>query len=641
MGKTATIPIPSLWTDEVRRAWEIPQGLTVSEWADRNRFLDPKIQAFPGLWHTDLTPYLREPMNAFNDPAVEEITLMFCTQIGKTEDLLNCLAYAIDQDPGPALWVHAREEDAKTFSTDRLQRMLFISPALRAHLTKRQDDISKLFIELDRMSIHLAGSSSPAALASKPIRYLFLDETDKYPPFSGKEADPIKLARERTKTYKLSRKIVKASSPTTSEGYINKEFEASDRCRYYVPCPHCGEYQTLVFRTQLKWPDDLDDQPEKIKNENLAWYECACCKGKITDIHKQQMLAAGKWVPEGCEIDKAGNITGEIPRTSKRGFHINALYSPWIAFSEVAAEFLECKDEPKDLMNFVNSWLAELWDDHLEHTEPHQLEKLIRPYRKSTVPMEVKVLTAAVDVQKDHFYVQIDGWAPGQRSWRILAERVETWEDVEQVVLIDDYKMEASQERMQVRLAVIDTGFRTNEVYEFCRDHKDRVRAIKGVDHLNGPTYVISKIDTLPKSGKKIPGGLKLWRLDTCYFKDKLTRLMQNALEDGAHAGYYFYEDMAKEYFKQLCAEHKVPVMDKKRNKVHYEWQKKHRSGKNNFLDTAVYNVLAADLLRVYKMRDVDKAKTRQPREEQQDSGGFVPQSLPGDWQTGSGSDWL
>ena len=48
------------------------------------------------------------------------------------------------------------------------------------------------------MYVALTGSNSPADLASKPIRCLFLDEVDIYSAASRQEADPINLAFERT-----------------------------------------------------------------------------------------------------------------------------------------------------------------------------------------------------------------------------------------------------------------------------------------------------------------------------------------------------------------------------------------------------------------------------------------------------------
>ena len=47
----------------------------------------------------------------------------------------------------------------------------------------------------------------------------------------------------------------------------------------------------------------------------------------------------------------------------KVAFWMNTLYSPFVRFSEIVKEFLDSKDDPEKLQNFVNSWLAEPWED--------------------------------------------------------------------------------------------------------------------------------------------------------------------------------------------------------------------------------------------------------------------------------------
>ncbi|MDD5449655.1 MAG: phage terminase large subunit family protein [Candidatus Omnitrophica bacterium] len=584
------------------KAFQLPQDLTVSQWADKNRVLDSKTSSEPGQWRTDRTPYSRGIMDAFNDPLIEDIVIMASTQVGKTESLYNMIAYIIDQDPGPVLLVMPRESDAKSVSSKRLRPMLELSAVLSSHFTPIGDDITKMEIQLDRMILYFSGANSPAGLAQRPIKYLFLDETDKYPHFSGKEADPIKLSTERTRTF-WDRKIVKCSTPTTKEGYIWREYEKSDRCQYYVPCPHCGKYQVLLFRSNVKWPEAERD-PEKIREMRLAWYECLYCKGRIIDSMKQKMLLQGRWAPEGCHVNERGEIVGAPPKTSKKGFWINALYSPWLSFSEVAAEFLRSQSYPELLMNFVNSWLAELWQETHDQTKPEELKKLCVAYKKGVLPDGVLVLTGGIDVQKDHFYVIIRGWGYEQESWLILAQRFETKQELIEVVFNTYYSFDnPDKQPLGVRLTCVDTGYRTDEVYELCRAYMDISRAIKGRDRIFSSPLHVSTIDKYPLTGQPIPGGLKLWHLDTSYFKDKVTRLVKNSFLDIEEAKWHLYEKIPDEYLNQFCAEHKVLVLDKKTGRTYEEWRPMTPNAPSHFLDCEVYAAAAAEMLRVQDLR--------------------------------------
>jgi phage terminase large subunit GpA-like protein len=588
----------NIWTEREREAWKLPEQITVSQWSDKNRILNSKTSSEPGQWRTSRTPYLKGPMDAFSDPLIEEITIMAASQIGKTEAIHNMLGYAIDQDPGPALYVMPRENDAKSMSYNRVKPMMESSPALSRHLPQLSDDVTKLEYNLDHMMLTFVGANSPAALAARPIRYVLFDEVDKFPKFSGKEADPIKLGTERTKTF-WNKKIIKVSTPTTKHGYIFREYEKSSKLKFYVPCPYCSAYQVLVF-DQIKWPEN-ESRSENIRMKNLAWYECIKCKQKIFSKDKQKILSNGLWAPDGSEITSTGKIKYEIPKAPHAGFWISALYSPWLSWSDIAAEFLNSKDYPELLMNFVNSWLAEIWEEKTEETKPEMLAARADIYEEGVVPNGVVVLTAGVDVQKDHFYLVIRGWGYQEESWLIRVCRVESWEEVESILFLTHYSNNNKSLKFPVMMACIDSAYRTDEVYEFCRKWKDKSRSIKGHDHLAGAPYTISYIDRTIYGGKAIKGGLKLWHIDTSHYKDKITRMVQS--EPGDPAQWHLFKGISNRYLKQFCSENKILIVNKKTGRTHEEWRLITQGRPNHYLDAEVYAAAAADMLRVSSMR--------------------------------------
>ncbi|MEI8350083.1 MAG: terminase gpA endonuclease subunit [Candidatus Omnitrophota bacterium] len=591
------------WTAAELRAWQLPKKINVSQWADENRILDSRTSSEPGRWRTERTPYLQGIMDAFTDPLIESITIKASTQVGKTETILNMLGYTIDQDPAPTLFVGPRKDDAKMISSDRIKPMIELSQALSNHLTDYDDDVTQFVVNLDKMILYLAWANSPAALSSKPIRYLFLDEVNKYPPFSGKEADPIKLATERTRTF-WNRKIVKVSTPTTEDGYISREYEQSDKSKFYVPCPHCGKYQIMTW-AQVKFPPE-ERNPEIIKLKRLAWYECEECRGVITDTMKQKIMLKGKWLPEGCSIDKEGNTKGNLNSSSHRGFWINALYSPWLTFAEIVAEWLDSQDRPELLMNFINSWLAEEWKEKIEERKPEMLKKLALEYEAGKVPEGAIVLVAGVDVQKDHFIYTIRGFGVGYENWLIKAAYVETWEEIIAQIINGFFPSEIKGlPDFQVSLANIDTGHRTDEVYQMCREFGGILRPIKGSDNLRGLLYKLSTIDKYP-NGRVIPGGLKLYHIDTNMFKDKLARLINI---EGENKKWHLHREPSETYLKQMCSEGKILERGKNPRQRREVWKTLSLHTPNHFWDAEVYALAAAEMLRVYALRAEDKPK--------------------------------
>jgi len=605
----------SIWGAIERETWKPPDPITVAEWAEQNRVLDVKNTAESGPWKNSRTPYMAEVMNALVDPRIEEITFMGPSQIAKTESVFNMLGYIADQDPGPTLFVKAREDDAYSDGHNRLRTMFAESPRLLKRIPSgKPEDLMMKEFRLDRMTLFFAGSNSPAALSGKPIRYLFLDETDKYPRFSGREASPIKLARERTRTF-WNRKIAKFSTPTTKHGYIYKEFQKSDQRKFYVPCPHCGHYQILYFQ-QIIIPKEVRD-PGLIRELKVAYYECEECKAKIRDHQKPQMLVKGKWVGKGQGISSKGIIEGERKLGNHAGFWLNACYSPWLTFSEIMAEFLESKDDDESLMNFVNSWLAEIWQEKAEFKDSVQIIENKADYAAAAIPGGAVLLTSGVDVQKHFVYYVVRAWGAQMRSWLIEEGELPATDGFEQVdsTILDRTFFFMSEDRaLSVALVCMDSGYRTDEVYNYVRS-KPLVRPIKGASRSPQRPFWSRFIEVHPMTGQRLKRGVRLWLLDTEHFKDFIFRRM--SMKPDNPFGWHVHQDISLDYADQITSEKKVVV---RRGRQEWEeWQPKSGTPKNHLWDAEVYAAAAAHMMRnkiegLVKRRETE---TPQPETEQ------------------------
>jgi phage terminase large subunit GpA-like protein len=195
----------------------------------------------------------------------------------------------------------------------------------------------------------LTGANSAVGLRSMPARYLFLDEVDGYPGDVEGEGDPILLAERRSATFQR-RKILLVSTPKSkSLSRIEREFEASDQRYFFVPCPHCRQYQTLEF-SNLHWPEG---KPEE------AAYACAHCGSLIGERHKTWMLEQGAW-----------RATSEGDGKTA-GFHLSSLYSPvgWFGWADAAAMYEQAKAVPDLMKGFVNTVLGLPFEEEAEAPE--------------------------------------------------------------------------------------------------------------------------------------------------------------------------------------------------------------------------------------------------------------------------------
>lgn len=540
-------------------------------------------------------------MDRFTDPLIEKIVLCFGAQIGKTEAELNMIGYALDQTSSPTMMVYPTDTIAKFASDKRVQPMLKSVKSISDKF-----DVNSKLLELDFNNgnyMVLVGANSPSSLSSRSIKYLFFDEIDKYPAFAGKEADPIKLATERTKTF-VDKKIVMVSTPTVESGNIWQAFmSANERRQYYVPCPHCGVSQTLKFK-QIKWPEEHNDNADMIRD--TAYYECEHCGERIYDKHKMQMLRSGEWRAVNKSQSKIRSVS----------YHLSSIYSPWVTFGDVAYEFKNSKGTPATLMNFINSWLAEPWKSS-KTKSTQNLEFTQSNYPCGVVPDKAVLLIASVDVQLDHFWWEVRAYAPGVKSYLIDYGQASTWEDLEEIIINREYPSEYGEAR-QVMKAGIDSGFRTDEVYQFCSRFPEVCIPIKGSSNHStmAAPYTMTSLE------KGVVGGLKLYVLNTDYWKDFIfARMIRPADEDGT---IHLYKECPQEYSDHLRSEEKQEIRNVKTGAVTVQWKPLTSHPVNHLLDTCTYNAAVADIAGVkYLVEPADYEETEEV-ETYEDYGGGI-----------------
>lgn len=477
---------------ELRQAYfRPPPKLTVSEWSDQHRVLSRTASAEPGKWNTARAPYQKAILDALSDRRTQWVVWMKASQVGATEILTNIVGYFMDQDPSPILVVQPTIEMGRAWSIGRFEPMLRESPRLVSVLrtsARREKGDTILHKIFPGGQITIVGANSPSSLAMRPIRIVLGDECDRYPQSAGDEGDPLTLAVRRTATF-WNRKIFVPSTPTIKGmSRIEDLFEGSTQHQFYVPCPHCGYRQVLRMGSRtlpfgLRW----DEMPGVPPLEWTVEYLCGGvspdggeekegCGALIEERHKSAMLAAGEW-------------RATYPDRSTVGFHLNALYSPWMRWTEIVDEFYKAKSSPEKLQVFVNTILAESWEEQAEKADGNVLLARAEEYGEGVeVPGYVALLTAGVDTQGDRLEVDVWGWGAGEESALIRHETL--WGDPSKQGVWDELATllkrpwrHAGGTDLQIRIACIDSGgHHTDAVYRFARRRLGLITwAIKGI----------------------------------------------------------------------------------------------------------------------------------------------------------------
>ena len=567
------------WRDGFLEGLRPETPLTVSEWADRYRKLSSKASAEPGPWRTDRTPYLREPMDCLSSESpVQRVVMMFAAQTGKTEAGSNWLGYVIDHAPGPMLCVQPTVEMAKRLSKQRLESMITETPCLAAKIApaRARDSGNTMFSkEFSGGIMLLTGANSATGLRSAPCRYLFCDEVDGFPADVDGEGDPVSLAERRTTTF-ARRKILLTSTPTVKDfSRIEAEYQRSDQRRFYVPCPSCGAMEWLKWG-QLKW---ADGQPE------TARYQCEHCGERFEEMHKPAMLRGGEWRATAPSNGRTA------------GFHLSGLYSPlgWCSWEHLVDDFLRAKGDAPALKSFVNTRLAETWEeDYAAKVSADGLLARRLDYKPGVCPAGVVLLTGGVDVQDNRLAVSVWGWGEGETGWLVWHQELmgdptqtEVWEQLDHV-LATEWETEGGKHLKLAQVAVDSGGHCTHEVYRYVRDRGSRgVVAIKGSSRRNSPAVGKgSKVDVNWR-GKVIKRGVTLYQLGTDTIKTTLFgRLRHNETTGGLNFGLAADD----EYYRQLTSERQA--LRYHRGFPIREWVKK-AGDRNEALDCAVYGYAA------------------------------------------------
>ena len=574
--------------NDIKDGWSLPDIKDPAQWADQRRILTRTTSAEPGPWRTDRTPYLRFPMECFAAPNIKMIVLKFSTQVGKSEAQLNMVGYIIDIIGGSLLHVLPTDKVAEKFSRTRIKPMIAACPTLRAKKHPNQDLHQTLEMHYEDAIHYLATANSAADLKSTPVENLICDELGSFPQFAGTDADPVKLAQERQKSFTHTRKTVLVSSPTTEEGLITKYHKDCDlHYQFFVPCPHCQQLQMLTFE-QIKWPKlgDVSEQSTRLKIKRAARYECAHCQEEIADADKPEMLKKGEWhADEYQPFDDVESV----------GFQLNSLYSPFLSFGDVAYEFLDSKDDIGRLMNFRNGWLAEEWKQTLTVKKTDEIFKCKTDLPPLTVPQEAVALTCGIDVQKYSFFYVIRAWDRRMTSWLVRYGECHRWDEVNKIIFTDTYPIMDSGKSMGVWRAFIDTGggegaegfTMAEEAYMWLRENsRGIVFGVKGMTWKTPERVKMSIIDKMPgRSGQVIPGGLRLFLLNTDQLKDALHYRI--GIAQGEPGAWHLHEDVGEEYARQIIAEEKR--IDRRGKAT---W---HATGANHLLDAEIYAMGAAD----------------------------------------------
>lgn len=528
-----------------------------------------------GKYSTNLTPYVREWFDCFNNKRIEDLTLCTGTQVAKTTTVMGGVSYRLVTEPGETLWVMPDKDFSGSFSRQKWQPFVEECAPLAALLPQgpaRRKFMTTMEQRFGRAVLYFVGSNSATQVAGRSCGLVVMDETDKFGKRTAREAGALQNAEERVKTFNYPL-LVKTSTPTDIYGEIWVNFLLGDQRYYFVPCPFCHEQIQLVW-PQVRWWDDTPDEAktdgtwDMAKVRRNAHYKCQRCEEKILSHHKADMMREGEWKP-----------TVTTNESTRRSYHLNSLYAPWkkTHFPELAVQFLNSRSSLSARQKFINSTLA----------EPFDLEQSfdIDPIKTTGyLPAEIQrdrtpLMTVDVQAETSHFWVVIRAWAPTGESWLLHAGKCESRTDLE--VLAGKYNVNPNH-------VMLDIAHMTNTVCQWLVELD--WRGAWGSDQrkfthrlLNGTVIekIVSQvkmrdpwIGTARQNERNRPALYVNWANDPIRDQLAIRRFAEPAI-------WHVHGDAPQEYLKHLNAYQKIMRKTARRGRYESVW---HQFGRQDHL---------------------------------------------------------
>jgi phage terminase large subunit GpA-like protein len=602
--------------------------LRPSEWAEANRYLPASVTPMAGYYRFAQTPYLKEIVDCLGaDSPIREVSFMKGAQIGATVGVLeNAIGYLIAHvSTAPVMLVTADAELAK------LRLESYITPMIQhsglEHLIKSTDEINTRKTGKTDKKIEWSGggflipfgAQNANKLRSISIQYLLRDEIDGWLDVVGKDGDPLKLSAARTDAFKLSSKILDISTPLIKgQSKIAARFERADQRRYFVRCLKCGFAQVLRWHevdasgvvSGMVW--ELDGLGHLVPDS--VRYLCQECQHPHTNDDKVKLLApeyGAEWRPTAVSHDPA-----------HRSYHLSALYSPvgMQSWEQCVRGWLDAWDveraRPRDLgvlQTFYNNTLGEPFELRGEKVRFEQVSGHRRDaYTFGKIPNRwaekhcggpVLLLTCTVDVHADNLAVSVYGWCRDRRAvlidyWRFEGDTEQldnptTWGRLRELVEHKTYVADDGK-KYRIALTLVDSGYRTDDVYQFCAEYDVGVYPVKGRDT---PNTANERQEFAPF---ETPNGVTAYGIFVNFYKDRWSAALRRGWDGMGLQPQGFYNapiDISDKALKELTVEVKRERIEKTTGKrVGFEWHRP-KGADNELWDCLVYANAGLDLL--------------------------------------------
>jgi len=510
------------------------------------------------------------------------------SQSGKTDGiLLNIIGHRLQDNPTPTLLYMPTEAAARSLAKDRLAKMFQNSEQLTHALDKKGNTTLEMFINGVRLGIAWGGSATQ--VSSHPAGLVAFDEIDRLKDIPG-EGSAWELTSIRGASYPDFTQI---GTTTVTIGRVNEYihpqtglihwerslqleslgwslWQDGTKHEYMIPCINCQTYFTPKAKLLI-----YDDTQTTNQIEKEAGLRCPHCQGFIPQKYQHQLcIEQGRLIAPGQWIEK-GKVQGKVKNNNCYSAFVNGLSSDFVSWGARAVDLHRAKqtDKAGRIQAVYNTRFGELYS--IQGTAPkwQELQKLRGQHLIGDIPLNVKILNIAVDVQKKCLVFILAGWGFNHKQDLYICDygeiigdtrQEEVWEELDQL-------LQLKYDNIPISYCVIDSSYNPsadykkhkkhipekniNIIYDFGRRNRQKVLLVKGSPRPMDKLYSYNFIDTNHR-GKTLKSGVGLYTINTDNYKQELYGWYDRGIENPElDRKIIFPKDTDPEFFKQISAE--------------------------------------------------------------------------------------
>ncbi|MEL4429829.1 phage terminase large subunit family protein [Shewanella mangrovisoli] len=588
------------------RSFYRPPMLTCSEYAEEHFYMSSESSYTEGKWQS--LPFQVGILNAMGNDEITKLNLMKSARVGYTKMLMANTAYKIEHKKRNVLIFQPTDGLAKKFMKKHVETAIRDIPVWRELAPwmgkKNKDNTLEDKIFTNGKTLLVRGGTAAANYREHSVDDVIYDELAGFLASIEHEGNATKLGDKRV-ALSMFPKSIRGSTPKVL-GTCQIEKACSESPHYFkfnLPCPHCGELQSLKWGGAeeafgIKWRKDEKGEHDP----STAYYlceHCGCCieNNQLDDI---ELHSSATWICENTGIrtrdfidfyDAEGNNIITPPSIS---IHVWAAYNSLNSWASVVTDFLESKNDTEKLQTFVNTTLGLPWDnDTGERVEWEDLKRRREMYPKGCVPDWVVYLTCGIDTQDDRYEGRVWGWGAGKET--ALIDRFILYGDPSSQVLKDKVAERIGQSYARADGVILNIGVAgwdsgghyTDDVYAMSKKlGVMRVIPMKGANVYGKP------IANFPR--KRTAKGVYLTEVGTDNAKELIMAMLRidpdvDVRKPGA-IHFPLNESVCDDIeLQQLTAERKLPK--RVDGRIVYRWDAGNR--RNEALDCFVYALAA------------------------------------------------